>query len=170
MGVRLGKVEKGKGYGQNNHLLPPLPHNIEQRRGCTGRPAGGGARGTGDPVCGDGQEVGKNEEELEGNRFLSLPWSGTYCGGRATAGGGAARGGGCGGTGGGDGGLRKEGKLVVEVRGEVGSRSSPFIGAGRSVWQGYFELRGAPMAGNGGSGKIPAWILTGGILSRLAAV
>jgi hypothetical protein len=44
--------------------------------------------------------------------------------------------------------------LVVEVRGEVGSRSGPFIGAGRSVWRGYFELHGAPMAVNGGSGKI----------------
>jgi hypothetical protein len=56
--------------------------------------------------------------------------------------------------------------LVVEVRGEVRSRSGPFIGAGRSVWRGYFELRGAPMAGNGGSGKIPAWTPAGGILGR----
>jgi hypothetical protein len=84
-------------------------------------------------VHGDSREVGQNEEELEGNRFRSLPWLGTDCGGRSTAGGGAARGGGRGGTGGGDGGLGKEGKLVVEVRGEVGSRSGPFIGAGRSV-------------------------------------
>jgi hypothetical protein len=58
----------------------------------------------------------------------------------------------------------------VEVRGEVGSRSGPFIGAGRSVWRGYFELRGAPMAGNGGSGKIPAWTPADGILGRLGAV
>jgi hypothetical protein len=41
--------------------------------------------------------------------------------------GGAARGGGRGGAGGGDGGLRKEGKMVVDVRGEVGSRYGPFI-------------------------------------------
>jgi hypothetical protein len=60
--------------------------------------------------------------------------------------------------------------MVVEVRGEVGSRSSPFIGAGRSVWRGYFELRGAPMAGNGGSGKIQAWTPASGILGRSAAV
>jgi hypothetical protein len=38
-----------------------------------------------------------------------------------------------GGAGGGDGELGEEGELVVEVRDEVGSRSSFFIGAGRSV-------------------------------------
>jgi hypothetical protein len=74
------------------------------------------------------------------------------------------------GTGGGDGELGEEGFLVVEVRDEVGSRSGPFIGAGRSVWRGYFELRGAPMAGNGGSGKIPAWTPASGILGRLDVV
>jgi hypothetical protein len=68
---------------------------------------------------------GRNEEELEGNRFCSLPWLGTDCGGRSTAGGGAARGGGRGGTGGGNGGLGKEGKMIMEVRGEVGSRFGP---------------------------------------------
>jgi hypothetical protein len=40
---------------------------------------------------------------------------------------------GTGGAGGGDGELGEEGELVVEVRDEVGSRSGPFIGAGRSV-------------------------------------
>jgi hypothetical protein len=34
----------------------------------------------------------------------------------------------------------------------------------------YFQLRGAPMAGNGGSGKIPAWTPAGGILGRFDAV
>jgi hypothetical protein len=48
---------------------------------------------------------------------------------------------GTGGTGGGDGELGKEGELVVEVRDEVGSRSGPFIGAGRSVWRGYLSSR-----------------------------
>jgi hypothetical protein len=38
-----------------------------------------------------------------------------------------------GGAGGCDGELGEEGELVVEVRDEVGSRSDPFIGAGRSV-------------------------------------
>jgi hypothetical protein len=66
--------------------------------------------------------------------------------------------------------LGRQGGLVGVVRGEVGSRSGPFIGAGRSVRRGYFELRGAPMAGNGGSGKIPAWTPASGILGRLAAV
>jgi hypothetical protein len=82
----------------------------------------------------DGREVGQNEEELEGNRFRSLPWAGVLWRGGSTAGSGAARGGGRGGTGGGDGGLGKEGELVVEVRGATGSRVGPFIGAGKSVW------------------------------------
>jgi hypothetical protein len=57
--------------------------------------------------------------------------------------------------------------MVVEVRGATESRAGPFIGAGRLVRRGYFELRGAPMAGNGGSGKIPAWTPAGGILVDL---
>jgi hypothetical protein len=79
-------------------------------------------------VHGNGREVGQNEEELEGNRFRSLPWAGVLWRGGSTTSGGAARGGGRGDTGGGDGGLGKEGKSVVEVRSEVGSRSGPFIG------------------------------------------
>jgi hypothetical protein len=147
-------------------FLPPSRYRTQK----IGRPGGGGGRGAGDPVRGDGREVGRNEEELEGNRFRSLPWAGVLRRGGSTAGSGAARGGDRGGTGGGNGGLGKEGELVVEVRGEVGSRSGPFIGARRSVWRGYFELRGAPMAGNGGSGKIPAWTPASGILGRLATV
>jgi hypothetical protein len=100
-----------------------------------------GGRGAGDPGHGDGREVGQNEEELEGNRFRSLPWARVLWRGGSTAGGGAARGGGRGGTGSGNGGLEKERKLVVEVRGEVESRSSPFIGARRSVQRGYLSSR-----------------------------
>jgi hypothetical protein len=147
-------------------FLPPSRY----RTHGTGRPGGGGGRGADVPVHGDGREVGRNEEELEGNRFRYLPWAGVLWRGGLTAGSGAARGGDRSGTGGGDGGLGKEGELVVEMRGEVGSRSGPFIGAGRSVWRGYFDLCGAPMAGNGGSGKIPAWTPASGILGRLAAV
>jgi hypothetical protein len=39
----------------------------------------------GDPVHGDGREVGQNEEELEGNRFRLLPWSGKARGGGSSA-------------------------------------------------------------------------------------
>jgi hypothetical protein len=81
-----------------------------------------GGRGASDPGHADGREVGQNEEELEGNRFRSLPRAGVLLRGGSTAGCGAARGGGRGGTGGGNGGLGKERKLVVKVRGEVGSR------------------------------------------------
>jgi hypothetical protein len=48
---------------------------------------------------------------------------------------------GTGGAGGGDGELGEEGELAVEVRDEVGSRSGPFICAGRSVWRGYLSSR-----------------------------
>jgi hypothetical protein len=48
---------------------------------------------------------------------------------------------GTGGAGGGDGELGEEGKLVMEVRDEVGSRSGPFIGAGRSVRRRYLSSR-----------------------------
>jgi hypothetical protein len=48
----------------------------------------GGGRGAGDLVHGDGWEVGKNEEEVEGNSSRSSRWSGTDCGGRSTAAGG----------------------------------------------------------------------------------
>jgi hypothetical protein len=37
-------------------------------------------------------------------------------------------------------GLGRQGGSVGVVRGEVGSRSGPFIGAGRSVWMRIFEL------------------------------
>jgi hypothetical protein len=120
----------------------------------------------GDPVHVDGREVGQNEEELEGNRFHLLPWSGTARGGGSSAlgsgrrwwlgwwrsGAQEAEGDGCGGA-------RKGEALPAPIyrRGKCGSRR-------------YFELRGAPMAGNGGSGKFPSWTLVGGILGRFGAV
>jgi hypothetical protein len=60
-----------------------LPSLAIQNRGQGGRPVEGG-RGAGDPVHGDGREVGQNEEEVEGNSFRSSPRSGTDCGGRST--------------------------------------------------------------------------------------
>jgi hypothetical protein len=65
---------------------PASRYRTEAQR--TGRPTGGGGRGVGDLVHGDGREVGQNEEEVEGNSFRSSPWSGTDCGGRSTAAGG----------------------------------------------------------------------------------
>jgi hypothetical protein len=82
----LAKGEKGRGYGQNNHLLPPPPSRYRTHE--TGRPTVEGGRGAGDPGHGGGREVGQNEEEVEGNSFRSSPWSGTNCGGRSTAAGG----------------------------------------------------------------------------------
>jgi hypothetical protein len=36
--------------------------------------------------------------------------------------------------------VKREREVVAKVRGVVGSRSDPFIGAGRSVWARIFEL------------------------------
>jgi hypothetical protein len=36
--------------------------------------------------------------------------------------------------------VKREREVVAKVRGEVGSRAGPFIGAGRSVWARIFEL------------------------------
>jgi hypothetical protein len=47
-----------------------------------------GGRGAGDLVHGDGPEVGRNEEEVEGNRFRSLPRAGVLQRGGSTAAGG----------------------------------------------------------------------------------
>jgi hypothetical protein len=44
-----------------------------------------GGRGADDLVHGDGREVGRNEEEVEGNRFLSLPRAGVLRRGGSTA-------------------------------------------------------------------------------------
>jgi hypothetical protein len=52
-------------------FLLPSRYRTEE----TGRPTGGRGKGAGDPVRGDGREVGRNKEELEGNRFRSLLWT-----------------------------------------------------------------------------------------------
>jgi hypothetical protein len=71
--------------------------------------------------------------------------------------------------GGGAWGLGRQGGPVGAVRGEAGSREGAFISAERSV-RGDIEFRRAPMAGNGGSGKLSAWTPAGGILGRFGAV
>jgi hypothetical protein len=160
----LKKWKKGRGYGQNNHLLPPslTTQNAGDREADRGRGEGRrrpgaqrrsgsgakrrGGRGQPIPLLTSGWGAPKRRIDGGGRRPVMV------------VGGGGAWG------------LGRQGGLVGVVRGEVGSRSGPFIGTGRSVRRGYFELRGAPMAGNGGSGKIPAWTPAGGILSRLAAV
>jgi hypothetical protein len=152
--IKGGSVlERGKrpgGMGKTTiFFLPPSRYRTEE----TGRSTGGRGEGRRRPRPWGWPGSGAKRRGARGNRFRSLPWAGVLWRGGSTVGGGAARGGGRGGTGGGDGGLGKEGELVVEVRGEVGSQSGPFIGAGRSVWRGYFELRGAPMAGNGSGEK-----------------
>jgi hypothetical protein len=157
-------VEKGQGVWAKQPSSSSLPHDTERKRqggrpwkgegrrrpGARRRPGSGAKRrgGRGQPIPLLTSGWGAPERRIDG-------------GGRRpvmVVGGGSAWG------------LGRQGGLVGVVRGEVGSRSGPFIGAGRSVRRGYFELRGAPMAGNGGSEKIPAWTPASGILGRLAAV
>jgi hypothetical protein len=107
--------------------LPSLPI---QNRGAGGPwPVGGVAAPAGGPVHGDGREVGQNEEELEGNRFHLLPWSGTGHGGGSLA------------LGGGRqwrlgrwrSGDREVGESAVAVQGRVRHCPPLFIGAGKAV-------------------------------------
>jgi hypothetical protein len=132
----LDKWEKGRGFWAKALLLPP---SLTTQNAEAGRPTVEGGRGVGDLVHGDGRELGRNEEEVEGNRFRFLPQAGVLRRGGSTAGSVAVRGGDRSGTGGGDGGLGKEGELVVEVRGEVGSQSGPFIGAERRFGRRYLS-------------------------------
>jgi hypothetical protein len=75
-----------------------------------------GGRGAGDLVHGDGREVGRNEEEVEGNRFCSLPRAGVLRRGGSTAAGGD-----------------RLWWLVVAVLGRLG---------GREAWLGWCVARG----------------------------
>jgi hypothetical protein len=117
-------------------------------------------------VHGDGLEVGQNEEELEGNRFRFLPWSGTARGvGSAALGGG-----------------RLWWSVVVALGGLGGrearlgrcvarwGRAGLFIGAGRSVRGDILSFTELHWPGNGDSGKIPASTPAGRILGRFGAV
>jgi hypothetical protein len=107
-------------------FLPPSRYRMEQ----TGRSTGEGGRGAGDPGHGAAGKWGKTKRRSRATH--SAPHLGR---GRT-----ATRNG-TGGTGGSDGELGEEGELVVEVRDEVGSRSGPFIGAGRSVRRRYLSTR-----------------------------
>jgi hypothetical protein len=92
-------------------------------------------------VHGDGREVGQNEEEVEEQLILLLTLVGDGMWREIDGGGRYATRNGTGGAGGGDGELGEEGELVVEVRDEVGCRSGPFIGVGRSVRRGFLSSR-----------------------------
>jgi hypothetical protein len=78
----------------------------------------------------------------------------------------------------GDGGVRgggapvckREESSVVVVRGGPGSGRPLFIGGIRRFGRPIFRARRASMAGNGGSGNIPAWTPAGGIRSQSSVV
>jgi hypothetical protein len=121
----LEKWKKGRGYGQNNHLLPPSL-TIQRRRRQGGRPwKGGGA-----PVTWCTATAGKWGKRRGGRgQPILLLTSGCGAPERRIDGGGRRPvmvvGGG------GAWGLGRQGGLVGVVRGEVVSRSGPFIGAER---------------------------------------
>jgi hypothetical protein len=100
-----------------------------------------GGRGAGDPGHGGRPGCGAKRRGGRGQLIplLTLARDGLW---REIDGGGrSATRNGTGGAGGGDGELGEEGELVMEVRDEVGSRSGPFIGAGRSVRWRYLSSR-----------------------------
>jgi hypothetical protein len=117
-------VEKGGrvgGYGQNALLLPPLSPDPEQRR--PGWPSAGGGRrrpgkrGKRRGNRGDFDPVLTLDRNLLWRRLRGVGrWPAMVVGG-----GGAWR-------------LGRQGGSTGAVRGEVGSRAGPLIGAGRSVW------------------------------------
>jgi hypothetical protein len=74
-----------------------------------------------------------------------------------------------GGWGGGARGLRKQGESACGGARRGEALPAPIYRRGRGGSRRYFELR-APIAGNGGSGKIPAWTQAGGIRGRFGAV
>jgi hypothetical protein len=121
-------VEKGRGYGQNNHLLPPSLTIQNARDRMAGRWRGFGRqrpRPWGRPGSGAKRRGGRGQLIP----LLTLVGDGLW---REIDGDGrSATQNGTGGAGGGDGELGEEGESVVEVRDEVGSRSGPFIGAER---------------------------------------
>jgi hypothetical protein len=109
--------------------LPPSRYRTEE----TGRPTGGRGEGRrrprpwGWPGCGAKRRGGR------GQHIPLLTSVGDGLCREIDGGGRFATRNGTRGAGGGDGELGEEGEFVVEVRDEVGSRSDPFIGAGRSV-------------------------------------
>jgi hypothetical protein len=60
----LDKWEKGRGFWAKSPSSSSLPHDTERRRQEADR---GRGRGADDLVRGDGRELGRNEEEVEGN-------------------------------------------------------------------------------------------------------
>jgi hypothetical protein len=77
----MEKWKQGRGYGQNNRLLPPLPHDTEQRRGGQGgRPVeGGGAPAT--RCTATAGKWGKPKRSLRATD--SAPYPGLGCSGEA---------------------------------------------------------------------------------------
>jgi hypothetical protein len=134
----LEKWKKGRGYGQNNHLLPPslTTQNAGDREADRGRREGRrrpGARRR--PGSGAKRRGGRGQPIP----LLTSGWGAPER--RIDGGGQSATRNGTGGTGGGDGELGEEGGLVVEVRDEVGSWSDPFIGAERRFGRRYLSSR-----------------------------
>jgi hypothetical protein len=134
----LDKWEKGRGYGQNNHLLPPSLTTQNAGDGKADRGRGEGRRRPGArrrPGSGAKRRGGRGQPIP----LLTSGWGAPER--RIDGGGRSATRNGMGGTGGGDGELGEEGGLVVEVRDEVGSRSGPFIGAERRFGRRYLSFR-----------------------------
>jgi hypothetical protein len=158
----MGQREKGRGYRQNALLLPPF--DPKQKGGTTWRPAGRALAGG--PMLGDGRKLGKTERvarEIDPHAHLVLVLLAGAAPRAGQTGDGDVR----------DSGApvcKREESLVVVVRGGPGSGRPLFIGGVRWFGRPIFRARGASMAGNGGSGNIPAWTPAGGIRGQSSVV
>jgi hypothetical protein len=124
----LEKWEKGRGVWAKQPSSSSLPHDTEQRDREADRGRGKGRRR---PRPWERSGSGAKRRGGRGQLIPLLTLVGDGLWREIDGGGRSATWNGTGGAGGGDGELGEEGRLVVEVRDEVGSRSGPFIGAER---------------------------------------
>jgi hypothetical protein len=126
-GFQLQKGERAGGMGKMPFFyLPPS----QSRTGEAGWPSAGGGRR---------RRPGKRGNQ-RGRQGDSIPLPDLGCDGVQGRLGGGGRRGVVPANGGGAGEVKRERDVVAKVRGEVGSRAGPFIGAGRSARARIFEL------------------------------
>jgi hypothetical protein len=126
--------KRARGYGQNNHLLPPslTTQNAGDRKADRGRGKGRRRPGARRRSGSGAKQRGGRGQPIP---LLNLGWGAPE---RRIDGGGRRP---VMVAGGGGGELGEEGGLLVEVRDEVGSRSGPFIGAERRFGRRYLSSR-----------------------------
>jgi hypothetical protein len=131
-GFRLQKGERAGGLGKMPFFyLPPS----QSKTGEAGWPSAGGGR-----QCPGGRRRPGKRGNRRGRQGDSIPLPDLGCDGVQGRLGGSGRRGVVPANGGGAREVKREREVLAKVRGEVGSRAGPFIGAGRSVRTRIFEL------------------------------